>query len=79
MEVLLFGIAKEIVGEKKLIISPEENITTVAELKNMLKKRYPALQGLVSMAVAIDSQYAIDTDSLSNAKEVALIPPVSGG
>jgi len=79
MEVILFGITREIVGEKKLVVNAGEDITTVGELKTYMKKRYPRLQQLSSFAVAVDSEYAGDDQSLLNENEVALIPPVSGG
>ena len=79
MEVLLFGIAREIVGETRLTISPEENVETVGDLKKQLKQRFPELQRLSSMVVAVDAEYANDEQLLSPGSEVALIPPVSGG
>lgn len=79
MQVILFGISREIVGEKKLEISPSENITTVGGLKKWMKQKYPLLEKLNSMAVAVDSEYADDEEQLVNETEVAIIPPVSGG
>jgi len=79
MEIILFGITREIVGEKKLVVNAGEDITTVGELKTFMKNKYPRLQQLSSFAVAVDSEYAGDDQSLLNENEVALIPPVSGG
>jgi molybdopterin synthase sulfur carrier subunit len=79
MRVILFGIAREIVGEKQVMIDPSENISTVSTLKNWMKKKYPKLQQLTSFAVAIDSEYANDGDTLTSQNEIAIIPPVSGG
>lgn len=79
MEVILFGISREIVGEKKLTVQPTENIRTVGALKQWMKQKYPQLQKLTSMAVAVDSEYADDEQSLVDDNEVAIIPPVSGG
>ena len=36
MEILLFGITKDIMGKQKLILPDEENITSVAQLKQWL-------------------------------------------
>lgn len=79
MEVILFGISREIVGEKKLHVNPAENIHTVGELKHWMKQKYPQLKKLSSLAVAVDSEYADDEQSLTDENEVAIIPPVSGG
>jgi len=79
MEVILFGISREIVGKKKLVIESSEKIQTVGELKQWMRKKYPPLQRLTSLAVAVDSEYADDRQPIADDNEVALIPPVSGG
>jgi molybdopterin synthase sulfur carrier subunit len=79
MEVLLFGIAREITGKQKLNIPDEHQIETVAGLKNWLSEQYPAMSQLKSIAVAVDSEYADDEQALNKESEIALIPPVSGG
>lgn len=80
MEVLLFGIAKDIVGSSSYIIG--ENVvmpTSVAELKQRLTTDFPELGKLSSLAVAVNSEYAEDGVLLNGQDEIALIPPVSGG
>lgn len=80
MEVLLFGIAKDIVGSSRYIIG--ENVvmpTSVAELKQRLTTDFPELSKLSSLAVAVNSEYAEDGVLLNGQDEIALIPPVSGG
>ncbi|MFB9862184.1 MoaD/ThiS family protein [Rufibacter immobilis] len=80
MEILLFGITREIVGHSALRVPPgEEALHTVGDLKNWLASRYPELKKLSSLAVAVDSEYALDDQPLSPQNEIALIPPVSGG
>jgi sulfur-carrier protein len=79
MELILFGISREIVGEKKLRVNPAENIQTVGALKQWMKQKYPQLEKLNSIAVAVDSEYADDDQSILDGSEVAIIPPVSGG
>ena len=79
MDVILFGISREIVGEKKLTVNRAENIQTVGALKQWMKQKYPQLEKLTSIAVAVDSEYADDEQSLLDENEVAIIPPVSGG
>lgn len=79
MKILLFGITREITGQSRIEVPAGAGITTVKTLKNWLGKQYPAMEGLSSLAVAVDSEYAEDGDLLRDDQEIALIPPVSGG
>jgi molybdopterin synthase sulfur carrier subunit len=81
MTVLLFGVTRDIVGSGSLAISRAESgrLKTVQDLKAHLKKGYPALEELSSLAVAVNQTYARDQDPISDSDEIALIPPVSGG
>lgn len=80
MEVLLFGIAKDIVGKSQLQFSETDKVpTSVSELKKMISVTYPEFSKLSSLAVAVNSEYAADDVSLSRNDEIAIIPPVSGG
>jgi molybdopterin converting factor subunit 1 len=79
MNVLLFGIAREIVGQDRLTIPAEAGVETVASLRKWLSDSYPQFDGLSSLAVAVDKEYAEDGQVLSEGVEIALIPPVSGG
>lgn len=80
MEILLFGITREIAGSSKISFQPETGTElTVATLKNQLISKYPALSKLSSLAIAVNSEYADDNRQLTNEMEIALIPPVSGG
>ncbi|MCB0373160.1 MAG: MoaD/ThiS family protein [Muricauda sp.] len=84
MTILLFGIAKDIVGSPTLSV-PTSSITgkkipnTVGELKTFLSNTYPELNKLSSMAVAVNHNYAEDHETINSYDEIALIPPVSGG
>lgn len=84
MTILLFGIAKEIVGSPTLSV-PTASVTgrkipaTVGELKEFLGNTYPELRKLSSMAVAVNHNYAQDDERINSYDEIALIPPVSGG
>lgn len=80
MEVLLFGIARDIVGESILKIPAESNTPkSVLVLKQMLAETYPEFGKLSSLAVAVNSEYADDAVVLHSTDEIAIIPPVSGG
>ena len=78
VKIELFGITREIVGASRIgfeLPSP----ATVHVLLEQLRKRYPRLQGLSSLAVAVNSEYAAQDVVLAENDEIALIPPVSGG
>lgn len=80
MEVLLFGIAKDIVGKSQLQFSETEEVPiSVSELKKMISETYPEFSKLSSLAVAVNSEYAQDDVPLGRNDEIAIIPPVSGG
>lgn len=78
VNILLFGITKDLVGKQKikLQLSPP---TTVADFKKILQEHYPELIELNSIAIAVNSEYATDNLLINANDEIALIPPVSGG
>ncbi|WP_400073658.1 MoaD/ThiS family protein [Zobellia russellii] len=80
MEVLLFGIAKDIVGKSSFRFAEGDEVPkSVLELKQNLKNSFPDFGKLSSLAVAVNSEYAEDSESLNQGDEIAIIPPVSGG
>ena len=72
-----FGITKDILGGKETVI--ETSGKTVGELRQELQQKYPELQGLRSLFIAVNHAYADDTAAIAEHDEIALIPPVSGG
>ena len=79
MTIQLFGVAKEMIGDKTLTLTDDANISSVGALKQHLSKGFPQLQTLQSWAIAVDNEYADDDTTLDNKSEIALLPPVSGG
>lgn len=77
MSILLFGVVKDTAGVP--VISLPGNVTDVAGLKQWLYNSYPSLQQLNSLMIAVNREYAADTQVISAADEIAVIPPVSGG
>lgn len=74
----VFGIARDIIGAATLPLDiPAEE--SVDELLARLRRLYPALAELRSLAIAVNSEYAHPADRLHPHDEVALLPPVSGG
>lgn len=78
VNILLFGITKDLVGKQKLRMQLPET-TVVADFKKLLSEKYPELIELNSLAIAVNSEYATDDIVLQPNDEIALIPPVSGG
>jgi molybdopterin converting factor subunit 1 len=78
INIALFGIAREIVGQPSLSLTAPEG-QSAAGLLAELRRTYPDLAGLRSLAVAVNNEYAADDVVLRERDEIALIPPVSGG
>ena len=77
--VFLFASAKETLGQDSVDLELAAD-ATVADLRKQLVNDYPVLNDLVARShIAVDQQFALDDMSLTDAREVALIPPVSGG
>jgi molybdopterin synthase sulfur carrier subunit len=72
-----FGIASDIMNGKN--VSVEFTGNTVGDLRKELSVRYPSLDKLNSLFIAVNRAYAEDETALSATDEIALIPPVSGG
>lgn len=79
MNILLFGIAKDIIGQSEFEVPDATIPKSVQELKNYLIKKFPDFGKLSSFAVAVNSEYAQDDVTLERNDEIAIIPPVSGG
>lgn len=77
VNVLAFGIAKEIFG--KTVIDVELSESTIAALKHTLEEKYPRLKQLATYMVAVNNEYAQPTQQINSNDEIAIIPPVSGG
>ena len=72
-----FGVTNDIVGGKETVV--EVGGSTVGSLRRALKQRYPSLEEIRSLMIAVNSAYAEDDVSIAETDEIALIPPVSGG
>ena len=78
MNVLAFGIVKEIFNASFIDISTGDMVT-VEEFKNILEDKYPQLKKLGSFMIAVNNEYASMEMLIKDGDEVAIIPPVSGG
>lgn len=79
LKILFFATLKEIVGESEIVYEIEKG-KTILELKNRLVIEYPRLKDyLLSVLVAINQNFAFDSDEILENAEIAFFPPVSGG
>ena len=78
IEILLFGILRDIIGENKLRKKIDVG-TTLIDLKKELARSYPKLVQYQNYSIAVNENYAEDAALLKENDVVALIPPVSGG
>ena len=78
IQILLFGIARDIVGKSQLELDTNQPLD-VTSFKQLLKDKYPKMSHLSYFKVAINQEFADDQQILNEGDEVALIPPVSGG
>lgn len=78
IEVIAFGIAKDIIKSKSVSLSLEEG-SSVAIARSMLIEQFPQFESLASLQLAVNAEYVEDAYVLQENDEVVLIPPVSGG
>ncbi|MBO9640863.1 MoaD/ThiS family protein [Siphonobacter aquaeclarae] len=78
LTVHLFGITRDITRKSRHTVVLEEG-SSVQDLLRRFYTEYPELEGLKSLVVAVNDEYAEPTQVLNIRDEVALIPPVSGG
>lgn len=79
LRILLFATLKERAQTARLDI-PADLAPTVADLKNHLAERLPALAPhLPTVIVSVNHEFAFPDQTLKDGDEIALFPPVSGG
>ncbi|GIV31512.1 MAG: molybdopterin converting factor small subunit [Saprospiraceae bacterium] len=78
LQLLAFGIARDITGQRFLELELPEG-TTVARLREWLTEKHPRFNSLASLRFAVNNEYAEEERTLQDGDEVAIIPPVSGG
>ena len=83
MKILYFAWLRQKVGlgEEEVSLPPE--VGTVGELVEWLAGRGPgyadALADRAALRIAVNQEYAKESDPVRNGDEVALFPPVTGG
>lgn len=78
MQITCFGITRDIVGKDVISINGNQ-VNTIKDLKNILFSEYPELKTLKSLSIAVNEEYAENSDIIKDNDDIVLIPPVSGG
>ena len=79
VKVRLFALAKERAGTSEIDLELPEG-ATVADLKRaMAVHSIPLAPMISSMMIALNAEYATDSDPIPSNAAIAAIPPVSGG
>jgi molybdopterin converting factor small subunit len=73
-----FAISTEIIGQKLMTIQVNSPMN-IAELRTWLYEKYPDLNKLQTLRLAINDYYVEDSTQLTDEDQVYIIPPVSGG
>ena len=80
VQVLYFAALRELIGQSEERLALPAGVQTVRDFIRFIESERPILAGkLASVRVALDEAFAKDSDALSGARVIALIPPVSGG
>jgi len=79
MRVLFFAQLKDVTGCESVELAPASSLSA-DQLWTELLKQFPTLaQHRANVRLAKNWEYAAPDSQFTNADEVALIPPVSGG
>lgn len=79
IDVQLFAAARELAGKSTVSVEIPEG-ATVADLRSQLVEQTPNLRSLADILfVAVNNQYAGESQVLTLNDTIACFPPVSGG
>ena len=79
IEVLFFGMVKEITGLTATLVQLEEGATVQAAFDHFAAE-FPALNAMSrSIVLAVNQEFVPRTQVLRDGDELAFMPPVSGG
>ena len=77
--VQLFARARDVAGAEWVVVELGES-ATVGDVRLALARRHPALESLVARsAIALNEEFAKDSDAIDEQAKLAMLPPVSGG
>ena len=71
-------MSKDLVGENQVSLSFDDELS-ITDFRQRLIEHFPSLEKMSTYTIALNEEYAEETQLLSNNDIVAIIPPVSGG
>lgn len=81
IKVRFFAMLKTKAGKEEATLTVPEHIP-FAQLKDILKKEFPALAEFIdrkSIMISVNQEFADKNTIIKDGDEVALLPPFSGG
>jgi molybdopterin synthase sulfur carrier subunit len=78
IQILAFGIARDIIGSRSLEWSVAEGFQ-MSDLREKLCDDFPKLKELRDLHLALNCEYTDGSEIIRESDEIAIIPPVSGG
>lgn len=82
VRLLFFGRLGDVAGVSEIDVAPPAEVTSLDALRSWLGHGNPALAEALahpSVKVAVDGTLVHADEGVSNASEIAFLPPVSGG
>lgn len=79
IKILVFGMAKDLVGGNQISLKVSGDYIYSEELKQVLLTRYPRLREASNFMIAVNQEYSKTNTKITNNDEVAIIPPTNGG
>ena len=79
VRVLLFSVLADRIGRRELVLTLPE-VASGSELLDHLEAQHPILgEYRAVVRLAVNQEYVLETVSIQDGDEIALITPVSGG
>lgn len=79
VRVQLFARARDLAGAEWVTLELVE-LATVGDLRRSLTQQLPGLKALIARsAIALNEEFANDSQTIDEHSKLALLPPVSGG
>jgi molybdopterin converting factor subunit 1 len=79
IRIQLFARARDLAGADWVTLEVPASCT-VGDLRRLLVERHPALETLTARsAIALNEEFAGDSQTIDESSKLALLPPVSGG
>ncbi|MEO0449901.1 MAG: molybdopterin converting factor subunit 1 [Pseudomonadota bacterium] len=80
-KILYFGRLSDVTGTAEERLDLPDHVETAGALRSWLDLRFEAKGALLepSVRIAVDSEIIFDDEPLTQANEIAFMPPVGGG